>query len=694
MHHPVCPNPTERILRSCPALVTLLIFLFLPAVAYGRSGDDTAESAPKIHQLNKITVTATKTESSLQDVPSSVSVLSETTLEEAGVRDMLEATRLVPNVFMKATSSGYSPIIRGLSTFDTSLTGPAGLYVDDIAYSLNYMQNQFLFDVERIEFLRGPQGTLYGRNSESGVINVVLRKPDNEPRARVEAEGGTYNTYRLSGSLSGPIFQDKLFFGLSGLMFGTDGFINNDTLDDSATDNKDINSGRGILRWTPTENWDVNLTLDASSRRFGQDHMRTKANDVYETSSNFRGSARENEYGQGLKVHYAKENTKVVSITGHRNFERKFFHDMDRTAVPSGHSYMDLSQDALSQEFRYTAQWDRFNWLLGAYGFSEEMKIDFDRNSARAAMQANRHTKVDAQGYAVFGDGTYAILPNLRFTAGLRWDTTHSKGSQKLYASGTSHDYDTSLDNDELLPKLSLAYDISANVTAYATWSKGFLAGGYNYTMATSEDNLAYDSEHSTNYEAGLKSTWFDNILTANLAVFYIQVDDKQVLESSSFGAWTISNAAEAHSQGGELELVLLPFTGLQIDAGIGLALSEIDDWTMNGVDYKGQKMPWAPETTYNIGATYTHSSGLFVRGDMTGFGKQYFDAANTLSQGEYQLYNLRIGYVGDAFDITFWCRNLLDTHYYNKLVSGMSGGTLIEDGDPRTVGATVTWRF
>ncbi|MFW5487850.1 MAG: TonB-dependent receptor [Desulfovibrio sp.] len=702
----------QRLLPTLPAvqigLAILLTVLTLLPVAISPARADSNEASVRkkqdnatqaTHQMNQITVTATKRETSLQDVPAGISVLSSSTLEESGVRDLQEATRLVPNVYMKKTGSGDSPIIRGISAFDTSMTGPAGLYIDDMAYSLNYMQNQMLFDVERIEFLRGPQGTLYGRNSESGVINVVFKKPDNDFRAKLLAEGGTYNTYRLGASLSGPIAEDRLYFGLSGLLFRTDGFMTNEMQDDKTSDHNDIDSWRSILRWTPDLDWDINLTLDGSERNLGMDRMRTSATGPFEVSTDYKDSSTESEYGQGLKVEYDHAGTKLTSISGHRSFNKKFHFDMDRTPVPTGHTYLDMDQDTYSQEFRLASSLgERFDWLMGAYGYAEDMDVEFDRNLRMAAKAAKRRTKIDGQEYALFGQGTYNILPDLHLTAGLRWDNTYSKGTQTLQTSRTTNEYDATLDDSQVLPKFSLAYDFTTNVTAYATWSQGYLAGGYNYNMATNSDNLAYDPEHSTNYETGLKSSWFDNRLTANLALFYIQIDDKQVMEGYGMSEWRIRNAAKAHSTGGELELVLLPCEGLQIDAGLGYAASEIDDWDAleNGreVDYSGKKMPWAPETTYNVGATYTHSSGMYVRADMAGFGKQYFDASNTLSQGEYQLYNLRVGYVEDTFDVAVWCRNLFDTRYYNKMSRSMAGATLLEDGDPLTAGVTVTWRF
>jgi iron complex outermembrane receptor protein len=255
-------------------------------------------------------------------------------------------------------------------------------------------------------------------------------------------------------------------------------------------------------------------------------------------------------------------------------------------------------------------------------------------------------------------------------------------------------DYDDTMDNLEVLPTITVAYDLADGATAYATWSQGYLAGGYNYNLATSSSNLTYDPEYTTNYEIGLKTAWLGGALTVNTALFHIEMEDKQVMEGTGNTNWKITNAGKAHSTGGELEARWTPLEGLALDGGVGYVRSVVDEWTdsVSGTDYAGKRLPWVPELTWNVGAGYTHSSGLFARADVSGVGKQYFDAGNTLEQTDYQTVDLRTGYAWEGVTLTLWARNLFDARYATKKTRTTT--VLLEDGAPRTFGATVEWRF
>jgi len=261
--------------------------------------------------------------------------------------------------------------------------------------------------------------------------------------------------------------------------------------------------------------------------------------------------------------------------------------------------------------------------------------------------------------------------------------------------------YGKNLDDTVALPMATLAYDLWQGATAYATYSQGYLSGGYNPFSATSADTFFYRAEHTTNYELGLKSAWLNGRLTANAALFHTEVRDKQVRQEvpgGGVGAWTFANAPESHVDGAELELKALPWTGWELSAGLGYAKSEVDRWkaTVSGVqyDYKGKRLPWAPELTWNLGAAYRHESGLFGRVDVLGVGKQYFDAENSLLQGAYETVNLRLGYARDGWELALWGKNVFDAAYTTKQVKDTAGNRMVEDGDPQTFGLSLAWSF
>ena len=677
------------------------LFFACPAMADEPGGDQERATL-----LEPVTVTATKREGTVKEFPGNLTVMDDAFIEARGVNSLGDLVRLTPNIYIKDTSSGGSIVCRGISTIDTALFSPMGLYVDDVAYPMGYMSNQELFDVERVEVLRGPQATLYGRNSESGVISIRLREPGNERSARVLAELGNYGTARLGGTVSGPVVEDVLFYSAMLQGFATDGYNTNVFKDDDDVSGEESVTGRGTLRWTPGDDWDVTLNLDGARRNLGISALRfeegANATDRHEVSVNESDTARENEFGQSARVRYRWQAVELTSITSHRFFDRNHTYDFDRTAVALGNSKLSVDMDSWSQEFRLASRGEaRLSWLLGFYGRHEAIDAGIDFNHVNPLLASSRDGSSEDLGYAGFGQATYEILDGLRLTGGLRLDVSENSGKGTYRPNAGPVSYDRDVNETEWLPMVSLAYDFTPNVTAYATFSKGFLAGGFNFYSATTGDSFAYQAEHSTNYEMGVKTNWLDNALSVNATVFYTDIADKQVREEvpgAGLGVWKFTNAAQAHTQGVELEGVYRPLPGLQLSAGFGYADSVVDEWetTVGGVpvEYSGNKLPWAPEFTYNLGVQYTHRSGLFASADLLGTGEQYFDAANELSEEGYRTVNLRLGYGLDGTELSLWCNNLFDAAYAVKKVNNGAGVTMVEDGAPRTFGLAFNWRF
>jgi iron complex outermembrane receptor protein len=400
----------------------------------------------------------------------------------------------------------------------------------------------------------------------------------------------------------------------------------------------------------------------------------------------------------------------LLSVTGRRDYEQKVALDTDLSPLPTmgSHSFK-MEDDLLSEELRISSPNNRgpFEWLAGLYGFKEETDIDF-----KSQAFGNRKTDIDIQGYAVFGQGTYTLFDRLHLTAGLRYDYIDLEGNQiyefidPMTGILQSLNFGKDFDNDEFLPKFSMAYDFTDNIMTYASVSKGYLAGGYHYSAATSEENFTYDPEYTWNYEIGTKTSWLNNKLMANLSAFYIDIKDKQVSEFDlMLGAMQITNAAEAHSMGVELELQARPMQGLDVFAGFGYTKAKIDDWIATEMDmstwppgiiqydYENKDLPNAPKYTYNLGIQYRHLSGFFGRVDILGTGSFYCDAKNRVKEDGYELVNLRLGYEIEHFDIIFWCKNVFDEEYETMKVEW--GPSVVGiDGEPRMFGATVTYRF
>ena len=694
-------------------------------VAQRREGEKKKQAEEKEEvkrpvEIEQMVVTAQKKEENVQDVPISISVFSDIQLEDADIRDTIELTRFTPNVYVRQVIGENVIVIRGISGFDGSVYSPTGFYVDDVNFPLHLMHNPDLFNVERVEVLKGPQGTLYGRNTESGVINIITKQPDNELRGKIFCEYGNYDTthgnvdsYRTGGNISGPIVRDKLYLGLAGQWEDSDGFMKNEYNDDEEAGKIDHLNGRGTLRWTPTDKWDISLIADAMDSddnagyvRFLDGPFETDRHAINYDAGEYYWEQEGN--GQNLRVKYEGDLFNLLSVTGRRDYEQKTITDCDLSPLPiMGSQFIKGENDLLSQEVRISSPNNHgpFEWLAGLYGFKEETDIDFKTQAF-----GNHKTDIDIKGYAVFGQGTYTLFDRLHLTAGLRYDYLDLKGDQTYEFIDPwtgmlqSIDFGKDFDNDEFLPKFSIAYDFIDNIMTYASVSKGYLAGGYHYSGATCKENFTYDPEYTWNYEIGTKSSWLNNRLMANLSAFYIDIKDKQVFEwEPTLGVTQITNAAEAHSMGVELELQARPMQGLDLFAGFGYTEAKIDDWTATEMDmmtyqfvtydYEDKYLPNAPKYTYNLGIQYRHLSGFFGRVDILGTGSFYGDAKNRVKEDGYELVNLRLGYEIEHFDIIFWCKNVFDEEYETMKVEW--GPSVVGiDGEPRMFGVTLTYRF
>lgn len=689
------------------------------------SGEAIPEAAPETrndasYMLAPVTVTAQKREENVQDVPVSMSVVPGVLIDQVGIQDAKELMRFVPNVYVKDVGGLYQTIIRGNPGFPGGQHTAAAYYVDDVNIPLSYMQNPDLIDVERVEVLKGPQGVLYGRNSESGVINIVTRKPGNELRGRIFTEYNSYDTkhgmapgYQVGGNISLPLAQDKLYAGFAGLVKYTEGPMKNMYKNDDRSAEYTRLNGRFALRATPTEQWDISLMAEGVDNdgaygifRFYDGPYKSKRG-----SSSFDGPARNDYWGnmETLRVEHKGDTVHFISITGRNYYRNDMKYDYEMTELDLA-LLKEKNKDTLwSQELRLSSATENspLQWLVGLYGFTEDIDSTRDEDQYAFGTRQLRKTETDMHGLALFGQATWTIAEKLHLTGGLRYDYTRIKGRQDY--SGASpwtgdfeSSYSKSKDNGEWLPKFSIGYDFTDGVMGYATVSRGYLAGGVAYASATSKDTLLYDPEYTWNYEIGLKTSWLDNRLIINAAAFYIDMEDKQVAQLNSSLQAAIENAAEARAMGFEIELTARPLPGWEIFGGFGYTDTEITKWkgrdmsTGAAFNYKNKKLTYAPEYTFNIGTQYHHESGFFGRMDLLGTGSYYYDFQNSIKESDYLTVNVKAGYARDNWELSLWCKNIFDEGYGNTRVDyGALGlGRFVIDGEPRQFGATLSYTF
>ena len=485
------------------------------------------------HQLDPVAVTAQKKVEKPKDIPISMDAFSGVQIEDAGITDMKELVTYTPNVFTTPAVDNCSIVIRGISTHNVALTPAAGLFVNDISYPLNRMQNPDLIDIERIEVLRGPQGTLYGKNTESGAINIITRQPGNDLRAKVYGDFGYYDAphssvpiYRLGGSVSGPILEDKLFVGLAFQGKGSDGFMKNIYDGDEEVAKIDRKIGRLNLRYKPSELWEISFTTDFGENRDGYGYLRYDngmgKSDPYELSWNLGNTWKEDNNKQVIKAGYTVRAFNLLSITTRSAFDTQFKHDADYGPFLLQYQDWDFDITSWTREFRFSSPKEapKLSWVAGVYGARDETSV----KAHIPALFAMRDTDTEGETLAVFGQGAYTLYERLHLTLGLRYEHQDMEAGQtNLYA--LRQHYKTNDTNSEFLPKVSAAYDLTENIMAYASFAKGFLSGGYDFNFAASADDLYYKPEHTQSYEAGLKTNFWDNRLTVSASVFHLDIE-------------------------------------------------------------------------------------------------------------------------------------------------------------------------
>lgn len=685
---------------------------------------------PETKQGGLIVVTAQKRSQDVQDIPDSITVLNAIKIEDARIKSMEDLSPHVPGLeFHNFGSRRHSlTFMRGIKSIHVG--EPAtGFYVDGVNYSKSYMFDFPLFDVERIEILKGPQGTLYGRNTMGGVINVYTVKPDNETESEIGLTLGNYNLRELRGFLRTPVLKDKLFFGIAGLIKERDGYVENDTSSKGEEGRyTQGGAGRMKLRYLPSNILDISLSIDAQTydegtfpfrRTSGNSFVKKgifPADDIYHYSHDFEGTAESDFWGLSLNMDYTLSFGTLTTITGYRDYKIDEFLDSDFSPLDMTRMNYNQDEKTFSQEFRLSSPKSEspVQWLAGLYYF----KNDAENHSTvyyRAAMAGNPNNPFGAgtgkrlsisdgsnEGAALFGQGSYTFLKKFDLTLGLRYEYEDAEMNWlQVDSSGDSRintlAYPFASDNfDALLPKTSLAWHVTDNHMVYTTFAEGHRSGGFNRFAPSG--NSVYSEESSRLYEFGTKLSFLDKKLILNSSGFYMEIEDEQItLFDTTLNAPYIVNAGESHRLGIEAELCYTPFTGLDFNAGLTVLEAEYDKYAdpALGTDYAGNQVFSVPEYSVNMGVQYrcplSGQWGFLGRMDFFGFGKRYFDDANTVEEKPYGLVNAKAGIEGDHIDIYLWSKNLLDRHY---VLFENTGKGIAEDGEPMTMGLTISYRF
>jgi len=624
-----------------------------------KSVDDHRFEDKDLNELHDIIVTATKMEQNVQDVSGSMTVFDSYHIEDRKIESIADVAIYTPNFMImgKTMSANNSPVMRGLYSESHSHSVPVGMYVDGVPVLDGQGYQQDMLNIERIEVLRGPQGTLYGKSAEGGVINIITRRPDNTRQANVSGQVGSDNKYRVSASLSGPILEDKLYFGVSALHDQEDGWVEK-TGSDETIDDMSHRYGSAELRFTPVESLDISLKGSITKYDNEQPHYSLSplkaeeyglpAPEDRKSDPTFVGYDKSKLYSGSLKIDLeVAEDTTITSVPAYRKLDFNNMVDYDFSEPVLSHWFTWSSNAKTSQELRISSSTYGVKWVVGIYGDLDEMISDYQSESIVPGMSYDAYDDLEGRSGSVFGHVTIPLRKGLRVLGGLRYDYQEFEFDCAAYGVTLKDDW------DEISPKLGIEYDVAPDSMAYFTVAKGYLSGGFN-AYAFDPDYNSYDEEKLWSYEVGIKNTFFNNKLIVNGALYYMDIDNVHVQEILDTSRTYTTNAAKATGQGFELEVTALPITGLTVSAGVGYSDLEFDEFEDANGNYAGNKKPFAPEYSYNFGIQYRSTLGWYCRADLVGYGEMYVDKANTFKRDPYRIVNVKLGYEHDWFDIYF----------------------------------------
>ncbi len=645
----------------------------------------------------------------------SLNVLTSEPVQGGALATTRDLSALAPNFVTLDGNNNRMPrfSVRGLRE-NNFVTGDAvvGLYLDDVPYADLYSRSLALLDVESIEFIRGPQGTLYGASGPGGVLNITGHQPSNLWQGRARFTYGSYNQQAYDATLSGPIVTDQLAFGFSGLYSQRDGFVRN-LLDGGRLDDQETLAGRVQLRWTPAEPWE--LSLYASAQCFNDGFVPTylagSDQDFFHVRRDFVGHVDTKSWNLAFKAAWHNDAVKVTSVTSYRDWRQDLAQDFDFSANALG-ATVGVFQPELRQwteEVRVHSldQDAPLKWNAGLYFAAADTETDSGRTIDVFFLDSSMtHAELEARTYAIFGEATYSVREKLDFVAGLRLtgdqrDMTRSRsGVDVLGGTGPFQTGPFSVDDTfgAVQPKLGLAYHFQPECMWYATASAGYQSGGFNVSNDAAAQS-GFDPARSWHFETGVRTLWAEGRLELNAALFYTRTEDYQVYRLSlrdPTQAWLL-NAARASSWGAETEVLVRPTKDLTLSLLAGYTTAEFDRFydSQNNQSFDGNEINFVPEFTATLAAEYQIWKGLYARAEVVGVGKYYLDEANSAAQDAYALLNARVGYRYENFEIFAFGRNLSNEEYAsNALDFRPFSDPVRQPGDPLCLGVGVSAEF
>jgi len=648
--------------QSRPVVAALgafgLAVLFAPTVAVAQAAAPAGVNADT-NEVETIIVTARRREESVQSTPVSVTAISPARLEQAAAPDIRDLVGITPNLVVDpvgAGPQGAAISIRGISFEDIekSFDPSVGVLVDGVYIGTNTGQLLDFFDFKGVEVLRGPQGTLFGRNTTGGVINIIRTDPTGEFGGKVAATIGDYGRQEIRGVLNLPktgVVSTKLFY----FRKESDGYIRNVIRGEREPHSETQNYGVSFL-FEPVEEFRANLTVEGERLRSEtsqstlssnndliclrlplgpggslvratgipeQQCNRNTTDDLYTSFSNVQGPVRYNMFATSLNWTLNLGQFTVAGVTGYRKSDEYVRQDFDASSINFFDTLREQDYDQFSQELRVSGQiTNTLDVVAGVYYFESSYDLHqftnwgaFLQNAIRLPPQTQAIVGHHAKSEAVFADFDWRFAPQWRLSVGGRY----TRDEKRIVNNAIAFIVAGKEDWAEFTPRVSLDFQATEDVLLYGSYARGFRSGGFNGRASSPvAASTPYDPETVDSYELGAKTGWFDNRLLLNIAAFYSNYNDKQeeVVRPTPPGSINaqetiVDNAAKAKIKGVEVELHARPIPRLTIDGSLGLLDAKYDEYrqldpvTLQPLDLSNLNLRRTPETTASIGFSY-----------------------------------------------------------------------------------------
>ncbi|HKT72571.1 MAG TPA: TonB-dependent receptor [Steroidobacteraceae bacterium] len=698
-----------------------------------------AASSQSTEEIGEIVVTAQRREQRLQDVPITINVVSGEQALAAGVTGTSSLQVAVPGLIINRQANNAAPYIRGIGTSNSnpSSENSVAIYLDGV-YQPAPFGNFFEFNnIERVEVLKGPQGTLFGRNATGGVIQVITRDPTQEVEADLTAGIASYEKVSASAYVSGGI-SEKLAANVA-IMFDRqyDGWGTDLTTGKDTFTSHDFGA-RGKLLFTPGDSTTIKLAVDYGDFRNCGICSQNLPGSVaavaltgypgrYNTRSEVDQFGGAQSTGVSLSVDQDFHVLKLRSISAYRTLRGHILFDTDGSAAPVANiEYTPQRAETYSQEFHLVSpEHSPLEWLAGVYLYSHEAAADPIIASGLAFSGfTNPHAgtitfaKTRTQSEAVFAQATYPIFAQTNLTLGARytWDRVKYRGSRYLLVPLALIQPEGVLHTDAEKPtwRASLDHKFTPAVLGFVSYNRGFKTGNFSTTLGP-VGNVPTQPEVLDAYETGLKTEWFERRLRLNGSVYYYDYTNIQLTRFSNGQSFPF-NGGQAKLYGLDIESEARVTSNLSINGNLEYMHTRMGDFpnapntvrlpdgeVVRGPDTfnaKGNELPNAPKFSGNIGFTYTVPASIgeiAFTGNAYYSAKRYAEVDNRLRYGAYALVDASVGWKspGGTYGVRVWGKNLTDSYHYAQIFSQAFtadiGGAA---GPPRSYGVTAEMHF